>query len=104
MENRSGGWELLGGMAIGAVGGFLLGMTLAPKGGDETRDNLNGSLQDARQRTNDLLENFRGNTEALLNSTREAIEEKLQLLSEAVEEGRKAAEYKRAELIDREHP
>ncbi len=43
---------------------------------------------------------LRGNTESLLTSTRAAIEEKLALLNDAVEAGRRAAERKRAELIE----
>lgn len=102
MENRSAGWELMGGLAIGALGGFLLGMMVAPKAGADTRERLGDSVQDIRDRTNDLLENVRGNTESLLNSTRQAIEEKMALLNDAVEAGRKAADYKRAELIEQE--
>ena len=103
MENRSSGsWELLGGLAIGAVGGFLLGLAVAPKAGNETRGELSGSMSDVRERTNEDLESLRGNTETLLNSTRAAIEEKLALLNDAVEAGRRAAEYKRAELIENE--
>jgi gas vesicle protein len=100
MENRSSGWELLGGLAIGAVGGFLVGLAVAPKTGNETRESLGTSLTDVSDRATDVLENLRGNTESLLNSTRAAIEEKLALLNDAVEAGRRAAEYKRAELIE----
>ena len=102
MENRSAGWELMGGLAIGALGGFMLGLMVAPKAGVDTRERLGDSILDLRERTNDLLENVRGNTETLLNTTRQAIEEKMALLNEAVEAGRKAAEYKRAELIEQD--
>ena len=102
MENRSAGWELMGGLAVGALGGFLLGMMVAPKAGVDTRERFGDTVLDLRERTTDLLENVRGNTESLLNSTRAAIEEKMALLNDAVEAGRKAAEYKRAELIEQE--
>ncbi|MDB5099683.1 MAG: hypothetical protein JWM80_4104 [Cyanobacteria bacterium RYN_339] len=101
MENRSAGWELMGGLAIGALGGFMIGLLVAPKAG-LSRETMGDSLMDVRERTNDLLESVRGNTESLLNNTRQAIEEKMALLNEAVEAGRKAADYKRAELIDQE--
>lgn len=104
MDSRSSGWELLGGLAIGAIGGFMVGLLVAPKSGGETRERLGDSILDLRERTNDLLENVRGNTEALLNNTRATIEEKMALLNEAVEAGRKAAEYKRAELIEQDSP
>ena len=104
MENRSTGWELLGGLAIGALGGFMVGLMVAPMAGSDTRTALGTSATDVRDRTNDLLENLRGNTEQLLNSTRAAIEEKMALLNDAVEAGRRAAEYKRAELIETDLP
>lgn len=102
MENRSRGWEMVGGLMVGAVGGFLVGLMVAPRSGGDNRDNLSDSILDVRERTQELLENVRGNTESMLNTTRAAIEEKMSLLNEAVDAGRRAAEYKRAELIDRD--
>ena len=40
----------------------------------------------------------------MLDTTRQAIEEKMALLNEAIEAGRRAAEYKRAELIENDNP
>jgi gas vesicle protein len=93
---------MLGGLMVGAVGGFLVGMAVAPKASRDADEHLSDSILDVRERTQELLENVRGNTETLLNSTRAAIEEKMSLLNEAVDAGRRAAEYKRAELIDRD--
>lgn len=107
MERRTSGGELLGGLLIGALGGFILGMLVAPQSGSRTRDDLNENITDLKLRTNELMENVRGNTESLLNSTRSTIEEKLALLNDAVEAGKKAAAYKREELIEGEggpHP
>lgn len=98
------GWDMVGGVVVGAVGGFLLGLLLAPRQGDEARERFGDSVSDLRDRTGDFIESLRGNTEALLNQTRSAIEERITLLNEAIEEGRKAAEYKRAELIEQEGP
>jgi hypothetical protein len=77
-------------------------LLVAPRSGGETREVLGDSVLDVRDRTRDLLENVRGNTETLLDSTRQAIEEKMALLNDAIEAGRRAAEYKRAELIEQE--
>lgn len=98
----SGGWELAAGLVVGAVGGFLLGVMVAPKAGEESRETIGDSVSDLRERTNEMIESLRGNTESILNTTRAAIEEKMALLNEAVEAGRKAAEYKRAELIEQD--
>ncbi|MEB3196042.1 MAG: hypothetical protein VKP62_02455 [Candidatus Sericytochromatia bacterium] len=100
----SSGWDVLGGLAVGALGGFLLGVMLSPRTRDTAPDGVADTLTDVRDRTRDVLENLRGNTEALLNQTRIAIEERINLLNEAVEAGKKAAEYKRAELIEQETP
>jgi hypothetical protein len=96
MENRSGGWELLGGLAIGALGGFLMGVMVAPRAHGDQRE----AIADMRHRTTDLLETVRGSAETLLSSTRSTIEEKMTLLNDAIDAGRRAAEYKRAELIE----
>ena len=102
MERRTSGLEVLGGLVIGAALGFVAGMVLAPQSGGRTRDQLNENLSDLRLRTNEMMDNLKGNTESLITSTRSTIEEKLTLLNEAVEAGRKAAAYKRDELIEGE--
>ncbi|MEB3222300.1 MAG: YtxH domain-containing protein [Candidatus Sericytochromatia bacterium] len=96
---RSGSWDLVGGLMVGAVGGFMLGVLLAPRQGDAARDRIDESLEDFRDRAEDFIGNLRGNTENLLNQTRTAIEERITLITEAIEEGRKAADDKRAELV-----
>ncbi len=102
MEQRSGTLELLAGLIVGALGGFAVGMLMAPQSGTRTREQLNDQMADLKVRTNEMLENVRGNTESLLASTRHTIEEKLQVLNEAMEAGKKAAAYKREELIEGE--
>ncbi|MBM3275784.1 MAG: YtxH domain-containing protein [Candidatus Sericytochromatia bacterium] len=102
MDQRSGTLELLTGLIVGALGGFAVGMLMAPQTGTRTREQLNDQISDLRVRTNEMLEHVRGNTESLLASTRTTIEEKLNLLSDAMEAGKKAAAYKREELIEGE--
>lgn len=108
MERRgASGLEVLGGFVLGAVGGFLLGMVLAPQGGGRTREAVTENLSDLGLRASEIAEDVRGSTESLIQTARTTIEEKLNLLSEAVEAGRKAAAYKREELIegdDAPHP
>lgn len=102
MERRTSGFEVLGGLVIGAAVGFVAGMLFAPQSGGRTRDQFNENLSDIKLRTNEMMDNLKGNTESLISSTRNTIEEKLSLLNEAVEAGRKAAAYKREELIEGE--
>ncbi|MBU6429972.1 MAG: YtxH domain-containing protein [Cyanobacteria bacterium REEB65] len=104
MEQRSGssGLELLTGMLIGGIGGFLVGLLMAPQSGTKTREQMTETIGDLRVRANEVLENVRGNTESLLSSTRATIDEKLNLLTEALDAGKKAAAYKREELIEGE--
>jgi gas vesicle protein len=96
---RGGSWELVGGLVVGAVGGFMLGVLLAPQRGDAARERLDASLEEFRDRAEDFIGNLRGNTEELLNQARTAIEERITLINEAIEVGRQAAEEKRAELV-----
>lgn len=103
-RNASSGLGVLGGLMIGAVGGFLVGLLMAPQSGSRTREQVAENLGDLSLRANELAENVKGNTESLLSTTRTTIEEKLSLLNEAVEAGRKAAAYKREELIEGEGP
>ncbi len=103
MEQRNGGGlELLTGMLLGAMGGFVVGLLMAPQSGTKTREQVTETVADLKVRANEVIENVRGNTESLLNSTRATIDEKLNLLGDALEAGKKAAAYKREELIEGE--
>ncbi|MGE5707197.1 MAG: YtxH domain-containing protein [Bacteroidota bacterium] len=97
MEKGSG-FELLSGLLVGGIAGFVLGLLVAPQPGTRTRERLGEQVSDAKLSTNELIESVRGNTESLLNTARASIEEKLNRLSEAMEAGRKAAEAKKDEL------
>jgi gas vesicle protein len=102
-SSTGGGWPLLAGLAVGTAAGFVLGLMLAPRDRSDAAEGEEDAYSDLREKTNDMLENLRGNTEAILNQTRAAIEERMSLLNEAVEAGRRAAEYKRAELIEQDN-
>ncbi|MBI6545176.1 MAG: YtxH domain-containing protein [Cyanobacteria bacterium NC_groundwater_1444_Ag_S-0.65um_54_12] len=104
MGQHSGTLELTLGLLVGALGGFVAGLLVAPQSGTKTRESLYDGLAELKVRTNEVLESVRGNTESLLNSTRSTIEQKLSLLNEALEAGKKAAAYKREELIEGEGP
>lgn len=88
MEHRSSGFELLGGLFLGGLLGFVAGLLLAPESGHRTREKLGGQLNE-----------LKGNSEELLGTAKNTFEDKLGRLGEALEAGRKAAETKREEII-----
>ncbi|MBM3258163.1 MAG: YtxH domain-containing protein [Candidatus Sericytochromatia bacterium] len=106
MSSRGGSGDLLVGFLMGAVGGFLAAMALAPQSGGRTRDQVAEQMGDLRSRTQEVLDKVRGNTEEVLDQVRVSLEGKLSTiqgaLEEAYEAGRKAAAYKREELIEAE--
>jgi gas vesicle protein len=86
---RSSGFDVLGGLVIGGLLGFVAGLLLAPEPGQRTREKLSGQLADLRD-----------NSEDLLGTARTTFGDKLGRLGEAFEAGRKAAETKREEIIN----
>ncbi|HBN08601.1 MAG TPA: hypothetical protein DD435_08115 [Cyanobacteria bacterium UBA8530] len=102
MEKGSG-FELLSGLLVGGITGFVLGLLVAPQPGQRTREQIGGQLSEMKLSSNEMAENVRGNTENLITATRASIEEKLNRLHEAIEAGKKAAECKKEELVKEEN-
>ncbi|MEB3300037.1 MAG: YtxH domain-containing protein [Candidatus Sericytochromatia bacterium] len=106
MAGRNGSGDLLAGFLLGAVGGFLAGVVMAPQSGNRTREQVAEQMGDLRTRTQEVLDKVRGNTEEVLDQVRVSLDAKLSTiqgaLEEAYEAGRKAAAYKREELIEAE--
>jgi len=99
MERRSASVaEVVLGVAVGALGGFIAGLLLAPQPGQRSRERLAENLQDLGVRAAELAENVRGNTESLIASARNHIEESFEHLNESVEMAQKEMDRKRAEF------
>ncbi len=64
----------LAGMALGAIGGGLLGVLLAPKSGDELRADANAFMRSLPGRVNDELKNPNAKTREFIDKTRYSIE------------------------------
>ena len=54
-EKDSGAGGLFRGMVIGGIVGFVAGMILAPKSGDETRTSFSERGQELRDKAEDLI-------------------------------------------------
>ena len=91
MENRSNGWALLGGLALGALGGFAVGLWVAPSLSGRWRSGLEGNLSQARQKASEVVDVVRDGTEHLIERTRDVIDEQMSRLDEAIEAAQKAA-------------
>ncbi len=102
MERRSASaTEVILGLAVGALGGFIAGILLAPQPGNRSRERLAENLQELGVRAAELAENVRGNTESLIASARTHIEESIEHLSESVELMQKEMDVKRAEYAEK---
>ena len=64
----------LTGMALGGIGGGLLGVLLAPKSGDELRADANAFVRSLPSRVNEELKNPNAKTREFIDKTRYSIE------------------------------
>jgi gas vesicle protein len=78
------------GFLLGALGGALAGILLAPKSGEETREDIKNLALDLKEKTIDLYEDARGEVAKKIENIKKA--------GEKIDEGK----YKRivAEVVD----
>ena len=81
MSERGGGGEFFAGFLIGAIVGGVAALLLAPQSGEETRQRLEESGIELKERG------------------RIALEEQKAKLEQAIEEGKEAAAKKREDLL-----
>ena len=73
-EADDGILTFLAGMALGMIGGGLVGILLAPKSGDELRADANAFVRSLPNRVNDELRNPNAKTREFIEKTRYNIE------------------------------
>ena len=91
MDNEDRGVlvSVLAGIGIGVLVGAVAGLLLAPKSGEETRDDLSKSLNDLSDKVTDLGKNLGNKVTTAVDRTRAQMSQKL---GEVANEAEGAAE------------
>jgi gas vesicle protein len=93
-DDRSGVPGFVAGFALGALGGAILAMILAPQSGEDTRDLLVAKAREAGERARDTA----GDAGDLLARGRRIVADAKARIDGAVADGKDAAERQRSTL------
>jgi len=96
-EARSGG-GFLSGLLIGGLLGAGVALLLAPKSGQETRDELMGRSSEIRARASELADRARESADELVTRGRSALEDTTSVVRDAYTQGRQTATEQTEEL------
>ena len=96
-EARSSG-GFLSGLLIGGLLGAGIALLLAPKSGQETRDELMGHSAELLARASELAERARESADELVSRGRSAVEDTTAVVHDAYVQGRQAASEQAEEL------
>jgi gas vesicle protein len=97
-EADDGILTLLAGMALGMIGGGLMGILLAPKSGDELRADANAFVRSLPNRVNDEFRNPNTKTREFIEKTRYSIESQVGKVKKDRDAGRMAKAKEAEEL------
>ena len=86
------------GLLLGATAGAAVGILMAPKSGNETREVLKNKLQQGRQQASKASGESTSQLQDLANDGKASIGAKLGLIRQAFEAGKQAAKEKHQQL------
>ncbi len=86
------------GLLLGATAGAAVGLLIAPKSGNETREALKNKLQQGRQQAHKATGESASQIQGLANDGKASLGAKLGLIRQAFEAGKQAAKEKHQQL------
>lgn len=86
------------GLLLGASAGAAVGLLIAPKSGNETREALKNRLQQGRQQANKASGESASQLHSLASDGKASLGSKLGLIRQAFEAGKQAAKEKHKQL------
>lgn len=99
-EDRNVMVNFLAGMGLGALIGAAAALLLAPKSGEETREDLKHAVDDIRAKADKVIHDLSESGEELVKKSKEVLESTKLKMQQAIEAGKQAAARKREEVAE----
>ncbi|HET6384231.1 MAG TPA: YtxH domain-containing protein [Armatimonadota bacterium] len=97
-ETRTTALVILGGVALGALTGALVGLLYAPASGRTTRSEIEDASEKLRIRTEAALGDLRKSVEDLVDSTKKYMDDTRARVEASIEAGKQAAAETKEQL------
>lgn len=99
-EEKGVALNFLAGMGLGALIGAATALLLAPKSGNETRQDIMNATEDMRSKASKAVHEISQSSEELVKRSRELLESTKGRVQHAVESGRQAMQSKQEQISE----
>lgn len=96
-EDKSVVVNFLAGLGLGALIGAATALLLAPKSGEETRQDLANKAEDIREKANKVVHDLSQSSEELVKKSKELLETTKVKMQSAIDAGKQAMSRKNEE-------
>jgi gas vesicle protein len=96
-EDRGVFGNFLAGLGLGALIGAIAALLLAPKSGEETREDIAKAAEDLKKKANKVVEELTESAEELAKKSKELLETTKVKVQSAIEAGKEAIAKKKSE-------
>ena len=86
---------MLAGIGVGAIVGAAVALMLAPKSGEETREDLKKTAEELKTKTEKMMSDLSASADDLVKKSKEVIDSTKGKVQQAVEAGKHAMAEKR---------
>lgn len=97
-EDRNVVVNFLAGMGLGALIGAAAALLLAPKSGEQTREDLKHAAEDFRSKADKVIHDLSDSGEELLKKSKEILEGTKTKVQQAIDAGKQAMAKQRQEM------
>lgn len=97
-EEKSVVMNFLAGMGLGALIGAAAALVLAPKAGDETRQDIKNAAEDLRLKADKMMHDLSESSDELVKKSKDIIESTKDKVQQAIVVGKDAVTKKKEEI------
>ena len=99
-DERSVVLNFLAGMGLGALIGAATALLLAPKSGQETREDIKNVTDDLRTKADKVIHDLSESGDELVKKSKEILESTKQKVQQAIDAGKQAMAKKKEEMTE----
>ncbi len=97
-EGKSVVLNFLAGLGLGALIGAATALLIAPKSGDETRQDIKNATDDIKSKAGKVMQDLSDSSEELVKKSKEILESTKEKVQSAVEASKQAMARKKSEI------
>lgn len=103
-EDRNVALNFLAGMGVGALVGAVAALLLAPKSGQEAREDIRSAAEDLKTKADKVMHDLSESSEELVQKSKDVLESTKVKVQQAIDAGKQAVSRKKDECCEEAEP